>query len=450
MRKEFLCLGLTAIALCLSSCDSTSKETGSLEICIDGNGLSEYSLEPILSEFQSQYPGIELEVKYLPVSNHQDTSMMEEREAALTRTRTELMSGEGADMYLFFNAPAATNYENYMLFPDLERQIRGGVFHDLDFLFEHEKFKEEEYVGALTNTGVYEEKSYILPLSYTVSGLTGVEETLAESGFNEDAAAVDMSSYMEEVLALDDTQRPYLSSVSHFLLLHAPSVPPVSVDESKIQLELPVWQEVLEINRQIVARYGYSEEDFMQGQEFAQSVENGAVLLPAMSDSRSQPYNLRLIEEQGYVARLLPIPNEEGGLTMMPDITAAVSAGCEDTDAAASLLLFLLGEQVQGSEQLEESGTNAGLFAMGMGWPVRKGCGVKMMEQIAIMPVEPGTVSDTLKADVEAMENRIDTCRLAGTYDAQLHNLIIPYIEGTQSWEECYANIEKEWSYLDE
>lgn len=73
-----------------------------------------------------------------------------------------------------------------------------------------------------------------------------------------------------------------------------------------------------------------------------------------------------------------------------------------------------------------------------------------MLEHIEVYPVEYGTVSDVLKADVEKMENRIDTCRLASGYDGELPGLIAPYLDGEQTWEECYANIEKEWSYLDE
>ncbi len=48
------------------------------------------------------------------------------------------------------------------------------------------------------------------------------------------------------------------------------------------------------------------------------------------------------------------------------------------------------------------------------------------------------------------MEERADVCRLAGRYDGRLYLLAKPYLDGEMSWEECYAGIEKEWSYLDE
>lgn len=134
----------------------------------------------------------------------------------------------------------------------------------------------------------------------------------------------------------------------------------------------------------------------------------------------------------------------------MPCITAAVSSGCDNTDAAAQLLLFLLGDTVQGSGALESSGDVAKLIAGGTSWPVRRGCAAKMLEQLTIQPVQPGEISGTLKADLGHMEERADTCRLAGRYDGELYLLAKPYLTGEMSWEECYAGIEKEWSYLDE
>lgn len=449
MKRVSLIMCTLFLAL-LCACGTSSDTSGTLTICADGNGLNESLLGPILAEFESQNPGIELEVNYLPVSNSQDSAAMEERAAALTRTRTELMSGEGADIYLFFNRAASGNYDNYMVFPDLERQIMGGIFHDLDFLFENSGFDAEEYVPALQKAGVYEGKSYVLPLSYDVPALVGVEETLQNSGFDEEAAKANTAAYVEQLLALSEEQRPYLTVASPYLLLDTPSVSPVSVQDAQIQLNTDVWQESLQLNRRIIEECGTaSDDDFFASLEFDEQIENGAVFLASPSTS-TPGYYLRMLEDSGYTGRLLPIPNENGGLTMMPYITAAVSAGCENTDAAAELLLFLLGDTVQGSGELESSGGTSGLFITGGSWPVRLGCAVKTTEQITLTYVSPGEISETLKADLESMQSRVDSCRLAGSYDANLYTLTEPYLNGTQSWEECYANIEKEWSYLDE
>ena len=175
-QKRFLYIIFAVLLAMLSfGCGASEKAGGKLTVCADGNGLNEMYLGPILAQFQKEHPEVELEVVYLPPVNTMDSAMMEERTAALARTRTELMSGKGADVYLFFNRPSE-DYDSYMLFPNLERQIMGGVFHDLDFLFDNPQFDKEAYVPSLQEAGIYEGKPYILPLSYTCPAMIATAE----------------------------------------------------------------------------------------------------------------------------------------------------------------------------------------------------------------------------------------------------------------------------------
>ncbi len=208
-------------------------------------------LGPILAEFESKNPNIELEVTYLPAVNSQDSTMMEERTAALTKARTELMSGDGADIYLFFNY-ASPDYEDYMLFPNPAQQIQGNAFHDLDFLFEHADFEEKEYISALKSAGEYEGKSYVISISYTTPALIGLAEPLKNSGFDENIASTSTNAYVEQLLKLSQEQCPYLSAASRHFLLKTPSLSPVFAEEASIQLNTEVWQEALQLNRHIV------------------------------------------------------------------------------------------------------------------------------------------------------------------------------------------------------
>lgn len=450
MRKQrrFLCMMLVMLLAGLAGgCGVRDTSGGKLTVCADGNGLSEMYLGPILAEFQKSHPGTALEVVYLPPVNTQDSAMTEERAAALARTRTELMGGEGADIYLFFNRPSE-DYDSYMLFPNLERQIMGGVFHDLDFLFEHSEFEGKAYVAPLQEAGIYEGKPYILPLSYTCPAMIATADGLADSGFDEAAAMAGTDGYVEELLSLPKETRPYLNVSLPSLLMNAPSESPVSVQEAKIRLDTPAWQDTLEQARLVLADYDGSEDDFFAAVNTDMCLQEGAVILAGAALDTG--YSLRALEDGGQTARLLPIPNEKGGLTMTPCITAAVSAGCKNTGAAAELLLFLLGDTVQGSGVLESSGSAANFICGGTSWPVRRGCAAKMLEQLSVQPVQPGEISGVLKTDLQNMEERLDVCRLAGRYDGRLYLLAEPYLSGETSWEACYAGIEKEWSYLDE
>lgn len=450
MKKRILYYICLLMALFLCACGSSGTAEGTLKICIDGNGMNEAYLGPIIAEFERRNPELELIVEYLPLVG-QDSASKEEREAALTRARTELMSGKSADIYLFLNKTGSGDMGVYNLFPNLDQQISANVLHDLDFLFTHPDFHAEEYVSALQQTGVYEGKSYVLPLSYSTVAYLALDEALKNSGFDEEAASADIIAYMKEMLKLSNEQIPSFAYANRISSLKALTLSPVSAEKAEIQLNTPEWQELIEMNRSIMDTCGYAEntqEDLMNGMDYEQRITEGAVFMPMLSGQLI--YYLRLLEDEGYPVRLILVPNETGGLTMMTDMTAVVSAGCENTDAAAQFLLFLLSDTVQGCGELEQSGSNAALFAHGLSWPVRKGCAENVLEHLDLTLVEPGEISDTLKADLEDMENRIDFSRLGTNYDSELPNLILPYLTGEQTWEECYENIEKEWSYLDE
>lgn len=447
MKRVFTLFCIVALVFLCACGNQSVSQSGSLSICVDGNGLNEMFLGPILAEFESQNPNITLEVEYLPAYKSDDSTMIEERASALTRTRTELMSGRGADIYLFFgNAGSGQNTDSYMLFPDLERHIMAGVLHDLDFLYNDPRFDAEEYIPALKGLGEYEGKSYVLALSYTVSTLVGIAELLRDSGF--ETGIADRSVFVDQLLAMEEDRRPHLTAGSTVLLANSTAMQPVSVQKAEIQLNNSAWQQTLTLAKKI-ADQCESAVDVFEALDYETSAKNGAALLTGASITMPA-HALRVLEDQDYTARLIPIPNENGGVTVLPYVTAVVSAGSRNTDAAASLLLFLLGDTVQGCQTMEHIGVNANLSFNGISWPVRRGCGVKMLEHMNIQPVKAGTVSDTLKADVEQLESRADCFRLTGRYDAELYALIEPYLDGSLTWEECYETIEAAWSYLDE
>lgn len=229
---------LAAVLLALLLCGCGGKEDPILTVCVDGNGLNQQFVGPIFAEFQIRHPDIVLEVEYLLPYKSDDMNRIEERTAALTRQRTQLMSGKGADVYLFFSSPGSgENTDGYMLFPDLERHVMAGVIHDLDFLFQDPRFQGVEYLPALTQVGRYEGKSYVLPLSYTVTALVGVEENLGVSA--QTLRTPDRAAPVSALLSMEEEKRPYLAEGASVLLIPSMDMSPVSVQEAAIQLEEP-------------------------------------------------------------------------------------------------------------------------------------------------------------------------------------------------------------------
>lgn len=439
---------LCALALLLlCGCTGRAADPQTLSVCIDANGLSELFLGPILAEFEAQHPDVQLEVTYLPVYRHGDDAMLEARASAFTRTRTELMSGEGADVYLFPAAAGSSETaDGYMLFPDLERNILSGAIHDLDFLFQDSRFDAAAYVSGLDAVGVVQGKAHVLPLSYRVYGLVGVDEALAASGF--DGVQTDLATFMDQVLALGD-RCPCLELYAETMLVNAVATPPVSVAQGEILLQTPQWQQALTLAREVAQRASPEEADLSAFLDYHAAAQAGAALLPGAS--LALPVKaLKEVESMGYHGRFFPAPNENGGVTAHPYAAAVVSSGCQNLDAAADLLLFLLSDTVQGCQVLASTGTRANLAFQGDVWPVRVGCGVEMAQQLTLVGLEAGPVSDALAADIAALEDRIDTFRLASRYDATLYPLVEGYVNGSQTWQACWADLQSAWAYLDE
>lgn len=443
--KRLLAL-IFVFLLLLSGCGEEEK-VHTLTVCIDGNGLNEMFMGPILAEFEYLHPEIKLETTYLPPYKVDDPAMIEARSAAFTRTRTELMSGQGADIYLFLSAyGSASSADSYMLFPDLERNIMSGALHDLDFLFEAEGFDAGAYLPGLCCTGMYDGKSYVLPLSYQVFGMVGVDDAIRTSGM--DLEKRDVTAFVEQLLELADGC-PYLNAYSATLLLNSVAIPPVSAADADILLDEPQWQTALNLSKRILAETDPATKEFAAFLDYQTAARNGAALLPGASMYMCA-HSLRVLEDAGHTARFLTVPNENGCVTVQPYVTAVVSSGCANTDAAAELLLWMMSDTVQGCGELEHVGSVANLSFNGFSWPVRRGCGVKMLEQLKVYPVEPGTISETLKADITALEDRVDTFRIPSRYDSSLYSMVEGYLHGEQSWEECWAGIEDAWKYLDE
>lgn len=440
-------LTLAAVLLALLLWGCGGKEKPALTVCVDGNGLNQQFAGPIFTEFQIRHPDITLEIQCLPPYKSDDTGMIEERTAALTRQRTQLMSGNGADVYLFFSNPGSgRDTDGYMLFPDLERHIMAGVIHDLDFLFQDPRFQAADYLPALTQAGRYGGKSYILPLSYTVTALVGVEENLG--ALTQTLQTRDRGALVQALLAMEAEKRPYLAEGASVLLIPSMDMPPVSVQEGVIQLEAPAWQQTFAWLREILARCPETA-DIFEVIDYETAAKNGAGVLIGASITQP-PYALRVLGDQGFTPRLIPVPNEAGGVTARPYVTALVSGGSRNLTGAAELLLFLLSEEVQGCQPLSESGTNANLCFNGMSWPVRRGCGEKMLENLTVQPVKPGPIGQTLQADVAELEARIDSFRLPGSYDAEIYGLVDGYLKGEETWEACRRKIAEAWNYLDE
>ena len=156
------------------------KETGPLKICVDLGAFSEisdYGMGLISEERGQQYAmqqfeadltayleansldPIELEFEFIP--GPEDA----ERDTAIARLRTEIMSGKGPDIFLL----GSNSRDMEPLFKVPEKNMANGAFLPLNEYIENAQFMEfEKLVPGVMSAGQYDGEQYILPLTYTM------------------------------------------------------------------------------------------------------------------------------------------------------------------------------------------------------------------------------------------------------------------------------------------
>lgn len=169
MKKKLFPMGLFVLLLTLFT--GCSNKSESLRICVDlayveetAEGINvKTAMEGFLVVMKSSGGPEDVEVEYVPASGS-------ERETALDRLRTEIMSGGGPDVFILNCDVKSSFHTEEALFPIAERTIDQALFLPLDDYMENnaqyaEWDKMNEVVMA---AGRNEEGQQIIPLSYTI------------------------------------------------------------------------------------------------------------------------------------------------------------------------------------------------------------------------------------------------------------------------------------------
>ena len=171
-----LLLSFTLFLLLLSGCKAQEEapETGPLRICVDTG----------FHAFKPVYGNVENGAKYLAkmVASHIEGLEEEdveleiipgggtERKTTLTRIRTEIMSGEGPDVFLCSTVDTSSSGSSETpLFPFPERAMEDGLFLPLDkYLKKAEWMEPDKMLPVAMEAGKTKEGQVILPISLAV------------------------------------------------------------------------------------------------------------------------------------------------------------------------------------------------------------------------------------------------------------------------------------------
>ena len=340
-------IGIVLISFLFSGCEKQEiAETGPLRICIDTgfhsrsdsvpasdvkNG-AKFLTQMVASHLDMDVGDIELEI--IPKGGT-------ERKTALTRIRTEIMSGEGPDVFLCSTVDtSAYGSSETVLFPFPERAMADGLFLPLDYYLEKAEYMEpNKMLPAAMEAGKTENGQMILPISFTM-WMTAYKA--------EDAQLPAAGTTFADVVASDDP------------LLQSTMVYTGRYDENYLWCSFPyLFTEIADYQKGELA---IKEEDLYRTIKSVADIQaQGTVELPSHFSAQLifNTYNIQYGGEdfrQGISGSteqvMLPLYNIDGGATALICSFGAVNANTRRPKSAFLVLDYFLSPYMHRNSEL--------------------------------------------------------------------------------------------------
>ena len=376
-----------------ASASSTAQEGDPVVLCIEDSFEQEaYELENYLKA-----TGVETEYEFLVLPNN-----TEDRETELTRLRTEIMAGEGPDAFILDATVPGTVTDSgeplEALFPNVEKSMYSHLFLDLEDMAQSSEIIDLESCNqTVMDVGVTGEGRFLLPLTYTFSGL------ILDPSILNDPAYVFTS--LDELLQSDEEAFKGIMAWGTFRLF--PDCLGLLADYTGQNL-LVTQDSLQQVIEQADAFSAFQDEAYSQSPALYQGGRTiGANHL--MSLAR---------EETEYA--VLPIPNPQGGVTAAVTFYAAINANAAYPQEAFDFIELLYSEELFTEQGFEVNGMHYGtMFDYGdngfLAIPVKDRLLLQYAEDSVLLP---GTL-----ASFRGALDRIDSAKVYSDLDLAIYQM---------------------------
>lgn len=376
-----------------ASASSTAQEGDPVVLCIEDSFEQDaYELENYLKA-----TGVETEYEFLVLPNN-----TEDRETELTRLRTEIMAGEGPDAFILDATVPGTVTDSgeplEALFPNVEKSMYSHLFLDLEDMAQSSEIIDLESCNqTVMDVGVTGEGRFLLPLTYTFSGL------ILDPSILNDPAYVFTS--LDELLQSDEEAFKGIMAWGTFRLF--PDCLGLLADYTGQNL-LVTQDSLQQVIEQADAFSAFQDEAYSQSPALYQGGRTiGANHL--MSLAR---------EETEYA--VLPIPNPQGGVTAAVTFYAAINANAAYPQEAFDFIELLYSEELFTEQGFEVNGMHYGtMFDYGdngfLAIPVKDRLLLQYAEDSVLLP---GTL-----ASFRGALDRIDSAKVYSDLDLAIYQM---------------------------
>lgn len=373
--KKTLCVLLAALLVCpmLSGCKE--KEPEKLRICFDmgaafdadpttGKSNQEDAAQRFLSSLDdyAKYMdyGVsseEIEVEIIP----SDESLSTEREAALQRVRTEIMSGGGPDVFICATAGANWGWgwqgayealDSNRLFPYVDKAIEEGCFLPLDGYMERAVLTTwDDMFPQLMDAGKNSAgEQVVLPMTFLLPVTMFHEKEMPKIDYEGLA--------WEDVLAGNDPALHYLANWPFQQTgTGSPTFPRSDIVDSHGAGLSCVYPDIADYStgelafteEELKSRVKESVAAYQKANGQGQDVEAASAYLNRQFSSSLRGGNITGFNWEDNDISLLPLPNEKGGTTALISLWCAVNANTKRAEDAFAVVDAALCESYQKS-----------------------------------------------------------------------------------------------------
>lgn len=302
MKKYWIVFLLLHLSLVFAACGEKKPEK--LVVCTDA-GAYEYVDGALRNWKKYRCEDRELEVEIINIPSDETSA-----EVKVTELRTEIMSGEGPDVFVFANSlPTVWKEErrDVMLFPNPEKAMYSDLFLPMDSYLE-----ESEYIHTVSGNpvvlqaGQTEEGQMLLPIIYDYYAcIFPEEESDPTSPFPESWEEIVSSEFMMKALRSQNYQgfMAYLGQLADY------QKEELLISEEMMQSQ---WKEML------------SRQSRWRDVAF-ERVSVSYFLIGQLADGK-----------QNHV--FYPVPNVDGGVTAGISVYAGINRNTQIADEAFSFL----------------------------------------------------------------------------------------------------------------
>lgn len=459
--KRFLSLLVSLAVLCLmfASCKSEEKNpVSTVKREHDPNTLwvvSEHSLgingsrgdnSPVFSAltrvvafYQTSHPGSKVDLQMIPAEGS-------EREIVLQSLRTQIMSGDGPDVFLLpsGSVPGSMGQqEQDGLFRDVEVCMRNGNFADLSAYYDADtELNKEELQQEIMDAGCYDGKRYVLPIRWDMPVVCADQAKLEKAGLDVSLFSKGALPVIDAVLETGDLDLIFDANfLPECVLCLFPNL--LDYESGEVRLTQEEMEDFFK-KRKAIADSPWPDSFEPGGTAMLTNLisysrnENGEFALSGrgsyyMTTLKKCVDMVGMAKAQGVEMLLLPLPATDGSTVAEITYFGAVNAGSDKTEAAYHFLRCLLTPDVQ-FQTIYQGNTPSDNLDLVTAWPVRVKGSAASEWAAAVDDMDAFAQSEVLKErikkiheikltddDLPLLSQKLDQVRFATPLDYELY-----------------------------